>query len=221
MRRNGSWPSPRWRDGEPAIEKDLVRASLAQRLFGGSVLPTLLGGYEVIQRIGAGGTGFVFEARDPRTGQHLALKILRSRDPVGLQRLKREFRSFSALHHPNLVQLFELSLEGAEPYLAMELVRGGSLFDYVRGDGELDERRARNCLRQLVDAVSTLPCGRHSASRPQAIESDGRARRAPGATRLRARLPHRRLGWPFRQKRRHSALHGSGAFARRTCDCGQ
>jgi hypothetical protein len=145
--------------GGLALEKRLVSAAVAQRLFGTGEPPPTLGGYELVRRLGAGGMGVVFEARDPRTGQRVALKVLHERGFDALQRLKREFRVLLHLHHENLVELHELSVDSEQPFLTMELIDGGSLLEHVRPHGVLDADRLRDLLRQLVDAVSTL----HSA----------------------------------------------------------
>jgi hypothetical protein len=67
-----------------------------------------VGSYEVVGRLGAGGMGEVYRARDTRLGRDVALKVLRSgADPELLRRLDREARSASALNHPNIVHIYD------------------------------------------------------------------------------------------------------------------
>jgi hypothetical protein len=139
-----------------SLDARVLHRALSASLFGSEAGPAALGPYHLVRRIGAGGMGLVFEACDSRTGQRLALKILRERGPQALQRLKREFRALSDLHHPNLVQLYELSIDGHDPFITMELVEGCRLVEYVRPAGQLDPARLEHVLRQLIDAVSTL-----------------------------------------------------------------
>jgi len=67
--------------------------------------------FEVLRRLGEGGMGVVYEARDRDTGARVALKTLRHASPEALARLKREFRAMQDLQHPSLVGLRELVAE--------------------------------------------------------------------------------------------------------------
>jgi predicted Ser/Thr protein kinase len=91
---------------------------------------TRIGVYEVIDRLGTGGMGVVYRARDTRLGRSVALKLLRSDDPELLRRLDREARAASALNHPNIVQIYdvgEAAGEAGEHYVVMEYVEGETL----------------------------------------------------------------------------------------------
>ncbi len=91
-----------------------------------------LGGFELVRRLGAGGGGTVYEARDVVTGARVALKSMRDRRPASLLNFKREFRSLSELSHPNLVRFGGLFEEAGHLYFTMELVEGVSLLRYLR-----------------------------------------------------------------------------------------
>jgi serine/threonine protein kinase len=90
-----------------------------------------IGSYEVIDRLGAGGMGEVYRARDTRLGRTVALKVLRSgADPELLRRLDREARAASALNHPNIVHIYdvgEAATHAGAHYVVMELVEGETL----------------------------------------------------------------------------------------------
>ena len=90
-----------------------------------------VGPYEVIDRLGAGGMGVVYRARDTRLGRTVALKVLRpDADPALLGRLDREARAASALSHPNIVQIYDVGVapgEAGEHYVVMEFVEGETL----------------------------------------------------------------------------------------------
>jgi len=88
--------------------------------------------FQVIRRIGAGGTGVVYEALDREKNVHVALKTLRHRDGESVLRLKHEFRTLQDVQHPNLVSLGELIEEGGVWFFTMELIRGVSFLKYVR-----------------------------------------------------------------------------------------
>lgn len=142
-------------DASPSVERRFIRAALARRLFG-TVAPVKIADYELLRPAGAGGMGLVFEARDSRTGQRVALKVLRGQGDVALQRLKREFRTLAELHHPHLVQLHQLSLDHDLPFMTMEFVSGVSVLQHVTADPALRGARLECCVAQLVDAVCAL-----------------------------------------------------------------
>jgi serine/threonine protein kinase/tetratricopeptide (TPR) repeat protein len=99
---------------------------------------TRLGAYEILARLGAGGMGEVYRARDTRLGREIAIKVLPAAvasSPDRLARLEREARTVAALNHPSIVTLH--SVEDAEGvrFLTMELIEGSTLQDSVRPGG--------------------------------------------------------------------------------------
>ncbi|HEX4804248.1 MAG TPA: serine/threonine-protein kinase [Myxococcaceae bacterium] len=102
--------------------------------------PKVIGPYRVLETIGSGGAGSVYRARDRRTGETVALKLLSTGpalDPRAARRLAREFETLAELSHPNVVKVFDSGVFQGYPYLAMELVDGLTLRHYLslRGDG--------------------------------------------------------------------------------------
>ena len=88
------------------------------------------GSYEILQRLGAGGMGEVYRAKDTRLDREVAIKTLSSErcsHPEALSRFEQEARSASALNHPNIVTIYELGHENGTHYIAMELVEGDTL----------------------------------------------------------------------------------------------
>ena len=76
--------------------------------------------------------GIVYEARDRQHNMNVALKTLRQLEATNLYRFKREFRAVSDLSHPNIVSLYELVAHDGQWFFTMEVVRGGTIIDYVR-----------------------------------------------------------------------------------------
>src|SRR5437867_12446049 len=96
---------------------DLVR----QRRFGH---------YEITEKLGAGGMGEVYRARDLTLGRAVAVKVLRgsaSKDPDRLPRFEQEGRSASALHHPNIATNYEIATLVGLRYHTIELMCGQTL----------------------------------------------------------------------------------------------
>lgn len=102
--------------------------------------PFISSRFEIIHRLGSGGMGVVYEARDRVHGNLVALKTLADVEPEALLRFKSEFRALQDVHHPNLVQLYELIEENGQWFFTMELVRGVTFLEYTRPGGEDPER---------------------------------------------------------------------------------
>ena len=90
---------------------------------------TVIGPYEVLSSIGAGGMGEVFKARDTRLGRVVALKIIRSDkvDEESRRRFLQEARAVSSLNDPNIVDLHDIVSDSGRDVLVMEYVEGKSL----------------------------------------------------------------------------------------------
>src|SRR5689334_10235327 len=119
--------------------------------------------YEVIQLLGEGGMGSVYEVFDREVQRSVALKTLRQVSPGSVYRFKQEFRTLADVQHPNLIHLYEfVADESGDVFFTMELVRGTHFLKYVRdAEGEVDYARLRHASRQLVEGVSAL----HSAGK--------------------------------------------------------
>jgi len=88
------------------------------------------GHYRVVEKIGAGGMGEVYRARDEQLERDVALKILPASsfsDPDARSRLLREARSAASLNHPHICTIHEVGEAGGQTYIAMELVEGQTL----------------------------------------------------------------------------------------------
>ena len=91
---------------------------------------TKLGPYEIQSRLGAGGMGEVYRARDTRLGRDVAIKVLAthlSSDPNLKARFEREARAISALQHPHICTLYDVGHEAGMDYLVMEFLEGETL----------------------------------------------------------------------------------------------
>lgn len=89
--------------------------------------------YRITGKLGEGGMGVVYQARDERLDRLVAIKRLRhvSGDPVLRERLSREARVAAGVSHPNICQVFELGEDGGELYIVMELLTGMTLGERI------------------------------------------------------------------------------------------
>jgi serine/threonine-protein kinase len=102
-------------------------------------------GYEVIEKLGEGGMGAVYKARQPMLDRLVALKVIASSvagDPTYVARFKREATAAAHLNHPNIVQLYTAGESEGTHYMACEFVEGESLQAKLDRRGRLDAREA-------------------------------------------------------------------------------
>src|SRR5436305_6065531 len=120
----------------------------------------VLGPYEILTHIGAGGMGEVWRARDRRIGRDVAVKVLPQTFPAGdaqVLRFEQEARAAGALNHPGLVTIFDVGTAEGSPYIVMELLEGETLRD-VLGDAvpkPLPVRKAIDYAIQIASALAT------------------------------------------------------------------
>jgi eukaryotic-like serine/threonine-protein kinase len=115
-----------------------------------------LGHYEIVGRIGAGGMGVVYKARDTKLGRLVALKVLADgslASATARARMLREARNASALNHPNIATIYEVGEDGGQIYIAMELVEGRPLNEVIQRDGMAAQAVTRYAL-QIASALA-------------------------------------------------------------------
>jgi serine/threonine protein kinase len=104
-------------------------------------------------KIGAGGMGVVHRARDERLARDVAIKLLPFHDADRLRRFAAEAKAAAALSHPNVLQIFDVQIEGDQPYLVMELLEGRTLSELLL-DGKLPLRRALSLAAQAARGLA-------------------------------------------------------------------
>jgi WD40 repeat protein len=119
-------------------------------------MPAQFGRYQILRRLGRGGMGAVYLARDGELGRLVALKVPRLRpDEPGqsVERFYREARAAAVLHHPNLCPVFDVGQVGGVPYLTMAYLEGRSLADVLRAGEPWPQVQAAALARRLALAL--------------------------------------------------------------------
>ena len=114
-----------------------------------------LGPYEITAKLGEGGMGEVYRARDTRLEREVAIKVLPAAftaDPDRLARFEREAKLLAQLHHPNIASIFGLEESGGVRALVMELVEGPTLAERLEA-GALPLDEVLSVTRQIAEAL--------------------------------------------------------------------
>ncbi|MGH9888302.1 MAG: serine/threonine-protein kinase, partial [bacterium] len=133
----------------------LCKARVREALFH-KVEPIRVSHFILLQRLGAGAMGEIYEAFDELLDRRVALKLVlhgSSVTPESDDLLVREARALAQVSHPNVVQIFEVGTHENRPFIAMELVRGQTLTSWVNDAGQMPRLlRRREILRRFIAA---------------------------------------------------------------------
>ena len=114
------------------------------------------GHYEVLDKLGSGGMGEVYRAKDLELGREVAIKVLRKEiasEPDGLKRFEREARTASALNHPNIATIYHIGEHEGTRYIAMELVEGQTLRELLN-ECPLSTKKTLALAKQIVAGLA-------------------------------------------------------------------
>jgi eukaryotic-like serine/threonine-protein kinase len=113
--------------------------------------------FEIVERIGSGGTGIVYKGLDKTLQRHFALKVLNPDQVTDerILRLHREAKTLCQLKHPNIVSILDFIItESGKPALLMELVEGRSLQEIIDENGPLPIEETVQILLQICQAMN-------------------------------------------------------------------
>ncbi|HEV2990341.1 MAG TPA: protein kinase [Candidatus Angelobacter sp.] len=122
----------------------------------------IAGRFEILRFLNSGGMGEVYEALDRELREHIALKTIRpeiASSPAVLERFKREVKQARGISHPNVCRVYDLfnhvTTSGQTIwFLTMELLRGQSLAEWLRGQGPIKPKEALELVRQMVAGLA-------------------------------------------------------------------
>src|SRR5438309_6057974 len=116
---------------------------------------TVIGQYRVISKIGEGGMGEVYRARDPKLGRDVAIKVLPaslSENEDRLRRFEQEAQAAGALNHPNILVIYHIGTHEGAPYIVSELLEGETLRERMAG-AAVPQRKAIDYALQIAHGL--------------------------------------------------------------------
>ena len=124
-------------------------------------------GYDILAELGHGGMGVVYQARQQQLKRLVALKMIRAglqARPKDLDRFRLEAEAVARLHHANIVQIYDIGAAAGLPFVALELLEGGSLADRLAGTPQPG--------RQAAELMVTLARAMHTAHQAGIVHRD-------------------------------------------------
>jgi WD40 repeat protein/tetratricopeptide (TPR) repeat protein len=143
---------------EPASFTDLLRTQPPMLPRSASPTPAELPeipGYEILSEVGRGGMGIVYQAWQSSLNRPVAIKMMLAgaqASPAELDRFRTEAEAAARLHHPSIVQIYDVGQHGPHPYMALEYVEGRSLAQRLAGT-PLPARQAAQLVETLARAM--------------------------------------------------------------------
>ncbi|MGI9471813.1 MAG: serine/threonine-protein kinase, partial [Rubripirellula sp.] len=128
----------------------------------------LLGHYRVLDELGKGGMGFVFRAQDVKLKRAVALKVMNQKiaaTPNSRKRFIDEARAMAAVHHDNVVTIFEVGESKGTPFMAMEMLKGKTL-------ESLNTSQERLGFEQVIDYARQISRGLAAAHHKGIVHRD-------------------------------------------------
>jgi Tol biopolymer transport system component len=117
---------------------------------------TCIGPYEITARIGVGGMGEVYRARDPRLGRDVAIKLISEKfatDPSRVHRFEQEARAAGQINHPNILSVYDIGSHAGTPYIVSEFLEGESFGSRLQA-GPLPIRKIIDYARQTAAGLA-------------------------------------------------------------------
>lgn len=142
---------------QPAADDPASSRTAAPPPPGDPMIGREIGGYRVEGKLGAGGMGVVYRARQMALDRTVALKFLKAEGdaaPDFIERFKREAQAAARLNHANVIQVYDAGHEGETLFFSMEFVEGETLSSVLDRQGRIPAARALRIMREVAKALA-------------------------------------------------------------------
>jgi formylglycine-generating enzyme required for sulfatase activity/tRNA A-37 threonylcarbamoyl transferase component Bud32 len=147
-------------DGE-ALARDMIKSNLltkyqAEQILGGRTKHLVMGKYQILEKIGAGGMGQVYKAYHSGTGRVVAIKVILSKskiDPEVVRRFEREVKAAAKLVHQNIITVFDADQINGRVFMVMEYIKGHDLAAIIAKKGKLGLTDSINYILQIANGL--------------------------------------------------------------------
>lgn len=159
-------PDERYQSADEFIEA--LQIVTKSRDLTGPAAPTTVGKYEIFEKLGTGGMGEIYRARDPLIGREVAIKIIREqalKTPELKQRLYKEAQAAGRLSHENIAVVHDVDEQDGAPFIVMELLTGANLHTLIRSNADLS-------LAQKLDIATQICRGLQYAHSHEVVHRD-------------------------------------------------
>jgi serine/threonine protein kinase len=136
--------------------KGILTSYQLGRIAKGEIDGLVLGSYKLMYRNASGSFARVYRACDMRSGRMVGLKVLRQRwsdDPKAVTEFHREAELGKAMHHENIVPIYEVGATNGQHYFSMEFVEGGNLRDFINIRKKLSPLEATRCILDMTSGL--------------------------------------------------------------------
>ncbi len=138
---------------------EIQNAERSRETHGDSLIGTQLGGYVILDKLGKGGMGEVYLAKQLALNRYVALKVLpellaRNKDFVS--RFISEAQTLARINYPGIIQVYDVGTEGDMVYFTMELVRGKTIQDHIKANKTIPVPMAVNIIKQSCRALARV-----------------------------------------------------------------
>ena len=116
----------------------------------------LVGQFQIIEKLGSGGMGTVYKAKDTKLNRMVAIKALNQNvtsQSNAYKRFKNEAQISAQISHPNVASLYDFIQDKGRSYLIMELVKGETLEQIILKDGKMDQEKALDYIIQVLNGL--------------------------------------------------------------------